>query len=121
MDIGVLAPGGQAVHLTPVDCLIVVISESCHTLVVCKLDEEVGAGCRCAVVRQQSKEEGAQHIYFGGVAMFSMMLLDMLLPTLTACGLPARKSSRPLHSEVLSPSWASLRMSLLCVECLTAF
>lgn len=85
VDIGVLAPGGQTVHLTPVDCLvvviIVVISETRHTLVVRKLDEEVGAGSRCAVVRQQSKEEGVQHISFGGVAVLAMMVLDMLLPT----------------------------------------
>lgn len=59
VEIVVLAPHGQAAHLTPVDCLIVVVDETHNTRVICQLDEEVRAGYRCAVVGQHCEEEGA--------------------------------------------------------------
>ena len=107
MEIVVLAPRSQPAHLTPVDRLIAVVDETHHSRVVRKLDKEVGAGCWCAVVGQQSEEEGAKHTSWGA-PVFSVMVLEVLLPTQTACGLPVRKSSSQLHREVLSPSWSSL-------------
>ncbi len=40
-----------------------------------------------------------------GAPVFSVMVLDVLMPTRTAWGLPVRKSNSQLHREVLSPSW----------------
>ena len=45
-----------------------------------------------------------------GAPVFSVMVLEVLLPTRTACGLPVRESNSQLHREVLSPSWPSLWM-----------
>ncbi len=39
-----------------------------------------------------------------GAPVFSVMVLDVLLPTRTAWGLPVRKSNSQLHSDVLSPA-----------------
>lgn len=55
------ASPGRGAHLTPVDCLIIVVDETHHGCVVCEFDEEVGVG-------QQSEEEGAQHDGAGYVA-----------------------------------------------------
>ncbi len=46
-----------------------------------------------------------------GAPVFSVMVLDVLMPTRTAWGLPVRKSNNQLHREVLSPSWANLWVS----------
>ncbi len=46
-----------------------------------------------------------------GAPVFSVMVLDVLLPTRTAWGLPVRKPNSQLHSDVLSPSWTNLWMS----------
>ncbi len=42
-----------------------------------------------------------------GAPVFSVMVLDVLMPTRTAWGLPVRKSNSQLHREVLSPSWTN--------------
>ncbi|KAI3364103.1 hypothetical protein L3Q82_010929 [Scortum barcoo] len=65
-EIVVFTPQGQAAHLAPVVCFIVVADETHHSRVICELDEEVGAVRRCAVVGQQSEEEGAQHTSLRG-------------------------------------------------------
>ncbi len=65
-EIVVTAPPGQAAHLAPVVCLISVADETHHSRVIRKFNEAVGVVCRCAVVGQQSEEEGAQHTSLGG-------------------------------------------------------
>ncbi len=60
------APPSQAAHLAPVVCLISVANETHHSRVIRKLDEKVRVVWRCAVVGQQSEEEGAQHTSLGG-------------------------------------------------------
>ncbi len=110
-EIVVTAPHSQAAHLAPVVCLISVADETHHSRVIRKFNEEVGVVWRCAVMGQQSEEEGAQHTSLGGGAVFSVMVLDVLLPTRTAWGLLVRKSNSQLHSDVLSPSWTNLWMS----------
>ncbi len=65
-EIVVTAPPGQAAHLAPVVCLISVADETHHSRVIRKFNEEVGVVWRCAVVGQQSEEEGAQHTSLGG-------------------------------------------------------
>ncbi|KAM3870190.1 protection of telomeres protein 1 [Diretmus argenteus] len=47
-----------------------------------------------------------------GAPVFRVMVLDVLPPTRTACGLPVRKSNNQLHSEVFTPSRSSL-----CISC----
>lgn len=59
VEIVVLAPHGPAAHLTPGGGLIVGVDEIHNSRVICELDEEVGAGYRCAVVGQHCEEEGA--------------------------------------------------------------
>ncbi len=113
-EIVVTAPPGQAAHLAPVVCLISVADETHHSRVIRKFNEEVGVVWRCAVMGQQSEEEGAQHTSLGGPCVQcdgAVMVLDVLLPTRTAWGLPVRKSNSQLHSDVLSPSWTNLWMS----------
>lgn len=61
-----LAPRSQAAHLIPVDRVIIDASEIHRNLVICKLDEEVGCRCRCAIMGQQCEEKGAQHTSLGG-------------------------------------------------------
>lgn len=41
------------------------------------------------------------------------MVLEVLLPTRTVCGLPMKKSCTQLQREILSPKWLSL-----CISCL---
>ncbi len=65
-EIVVTAPPGQAAHLAPVVCLISVADETHHSRVIHKFNEAVGVVWRCAVVGQQSEEEGAQHTSLGG-------------------------------------------------------
>ncbi len=65
-EIVVPAPPGQAAHLAPVVCLISVANETHHSCVIRKLNEKVRVVWRCAVVGQQSEEEGAQHTSLGG-------------------------------------------------------
>ncbi len=65
-EIVVTAPPGQVAHLAPVVCLISVVDETHHSRVIRKFNEEVGVVWRCAVVGQQSEEEGAQHTSLGG-------------------------------------------------------
>ncbi len=65
-EIVVTAPTGQAAHLAPVVCLISVADETHHSRVIRKFNEEVGVVWRCAVMGQQSEEEGAQHTSLGG-------------------------------------------------------
>ncbi len=65
-EIVVPAPPGQAAHLAPVVCLISVANETHHSRVIRKLNEKVRVVWRCAVVGQQSEEEGAQHTSLGG-------------------------------------------------------
>src|SRR4029434_1726442 len=48
------------------------------------------------------------------------MLLEMLLPTRTACGRSLRKSNIQLQREVLNPSWSSLQMSCCGIMVLKA-
>lgn len=40
-------------------------------------------------------------------AAFSVMVMEVLLPTRTPCSFPVRMSSSKLHREVLSPSRAA--------------
>ncbi len=64
-EIVVPAPPGQAAHLAPVVCLVSVANETHHSRVIRKLNEKVRVVWRCAVVGQQSEEEGAQHTSLG--------------------------------------------------------
>ncbi len=68
-EIVVTAPPGQAAHLAPVVCLISVADETHHSRVIRKFNEEVGLVWRCAVMGQQSEEEGAQHTSLGGTCV----------------------------------------------------
>lgn len=61
----------QLAHLHSVTCLIFVSDETHHSFI--KLNEEIGAMRRCAVMGQQGKEQGAEYT---------------CLPTRTVCGLP---------------------------------
>lgn len=67
-----------SLYLTPVNVVIVVFNETHRSRVICKLDKEVGAGCRFAVVDQQSKKEGSQHTSLVGT-VFSVMVRELLL------------------------------------------
>ncbi len=69
-EIVVPAPPGQAAHLAPVVCLISVANETHHSRVIRKLNEKVRVVWRCAVVGQQSEEEGAQHTSLGGLTQW---------------------------------------------------
>ncbi len=64
-EIVVTAPPGQAAHLTPVVCLISVADETHHSRSSANLMRG-WSFLRCAVVGQQSEEEGAQHTSLGG-------------------------------------------------------
>ncbi len=64
-EIVVTAPPGQAAHLAPVVCLISVADETHHSRLH-KFNEEVGVVWRCAVVGQQSEEEGLSTHPWGG-------------------------------------------------------
>lgn len=88
--------------LTLLQQIVDVVDET-HSCFIFELDEEAGAGCRCAVVGQQNEEEGAQHTYLGRGTVF-MMVLELLLLTQIACGFPVRKSSNQLLREILNPS-----------------
>lgn len=70
------------------------------TAVIVELDEEVGALLRCAGVAQQAEEEGARHTSLGPPLG---LMLDLLLLTHTACGLPVRKISSQVNSRVFRP------------------
>ncbi len=109
-EIVVTAPPGQAAHLAPVVCLISVADETHHSRVIRKFNEEVGVVWRCAVMGQQSEEEGAQHTSLGSPCV-QCDGAGCVTATRTAWGLPVRKSNSPLHSDVLSPSWTNLWMS----------
>ncbi len=57
-----------------------------------------------------------------GAPVFSVMVLDVLMPTRTAWGLPVRKSNSQLHREVVEPQLDQFVSELLrddCVECWT--
>ena len=56
VQIVVLAPRGHVTHVALVDGLIVLVDETHHNHVVCKIDEEAGAEFRCTVIGQQSEE-----------------------------------------------------------------
>lgn len=63
-ETAVLAPRGQAAHLTPVDGLSVVGGETHHSRVVCELDEEeLDVGVRSWVSRV--KRRGSARILGG--------------------------------------------------------
>src|SRR4029434_8482874 len=55
-----------------------------------------------------------------GAPVLSVMLLEVLLPTRTACGLSLRKSRIQLQREVLSASWSSLQISCCGIMVLKA-
>ncbi len=80
-EIVVIAPPGQAAHLAPVVCLISVADETHHSRVIRKFNEEVGVVWRCAVVGQQSEEEGAQHTSLGGCAEYEFPFIFTILST----------------------------------------
>ncbi len=109
-EIVVPAPPGQAAHLAPVVCLISVANETHHSRVIRKLNEKVRVVWRCAVVGQQSEEEGAQHTSLGGPCV-QCDGAGCFNADRTAWGLPVRKSNSQLHREVLSPSWTNLWVS----------
>lgn len=65
-----------------------------------ELDEELGALLRCAGVAQQPEEEGARRT---SLEPTLGLMLDLLLLTHTACGLPVRKISSQVNSRVFRP------------------
>lgn len=80
--------------------------ETHYSRVIHKLHEEVGVVLWCAVMGQQGKEQGAEYASMGAPVL-SVMVLDVLLLTQTACGLPLRNTSSQVHSELLRPKWSS--------------
>ncbi len=82
-EIVVTAPPGQAAHLAPVVCLISVADETHHSRVIANLMKrlELCDGVQSWVSRV--KRRGSAHI-LGGAPVFSVMVLDVLLPTRTA-------------------------------------
>ncbi len=107
-EIVVTAPPGQAAHLAPVVCLISVANETHHSRVIRKLNEKVRVVWRCAVVGQQSEEEGAQHTSLGGPCV---QCDGAGCVTADPYCLRSPGQEVQLHSDVLSPSWTSLWIS----------
>ncbi len=121
-EIVVTAPPDQAAHLDPVICLISVADETHHSRVIRKFNEAVGVVWRCAVVGQQSEEEGAQHASLGGPCVqcdgAGCVTCRPVLPEV----LPVRKVQQPVAQRRIEPQLYQLMDELLrndCVECWT--
>ncbi len=119
-EIVVTAPPGQAAHLAPVVCLISVANETHHSRVIRKLNErlELWDGVQSWVSRVKRRRLST-HPW--GAPVFNVMVVDVLMPTRTAWGLPVRKSNSQLHRGV-EPQLDQFVSELLrddCVECWT--
>ncbi len=68
---------------------------------------------------QQSEEEGAQHTSLGA-PVFSVMVLDVLLPTRNCLRSPGQKVQQPVAQRRIEPQLDQFMDELLrddCVEC----
>ncbi len=120
-EIVVPAPPGQAAHLAPVVCLISVADETHHSRVIRKFNEEVGVVWRCAVVGQQSEEEGAQHTSLGGPCV-QCDGAGCVTADPYCLRSPGQKVQQPVAQRRIEPQLDQFMNELLrddCVECWT--
>ncbi len=120
-EIVVTAPPGQAAHLAPVVCLISVADETHHSRVIRKFNEAVGVVCRCAVVGQQSEEEGAQHTSLGGPCV-QCDGAGCVTADPYCLRSPGQKVQQPVAQRRIEPQLDQFMDELLrddCVECWT--
>ncbi len=120
-EIDVIASPGQVAHLAPVVCLISVADETHHSRVIRKFNEEVGVVWRCAVVGQQSEEEGAQHTSLGGPCV-QCDGAGCVTADPYCLRSPGQKVQQPVAQRRIEPQLDQFMNELLrddCVECWT--
>ncbi len=120
-EIVVTAPSGQVAHLAPVVCLISVVDENHHSCVIHKFNEEVGVVWRCAVMGQQSEEEGAQHTSLGGPCV-QCDGAGCVTADPYCLRSPGQKVQQPVAQRRIEPQLVQFMNELLrddCVECWT--
>ncbi len=111
----------QMRYLNEVSPMLYKVTGTGHSMCVCGRGGEGGGWgvsvcvcvCVCVWERRVRRSE---------FPVFSVMVLDLLMPTRTASGLPVRKSNSQLHREVLSPSWTNLWVScwgMIVLKCWT--
>ncbi len=113
---------GQAAHLAPVICLISVADETHHSRVIRKFNEAVGVVWRCAVVGQQSEEEGASARILGGGPCVSGDGAGCVTADPYCLRSPGQKVQQPVAQRRIEPQLYQFMDELLrddCVECWT--